>query len=169
MFVESNCKLKRSRWAILLNTEKGQAWQQQCQHALWTFTWQGRTPIRLSRASSHDVTMTTCIRAIVYECTKTVPNRLHVACEPSASPVLSMVWILLTCRCWGCWDSCHLNQVKEERVNEQTVRCHSNTYNSICTTESPQPKCKTGRNGITTCCNDFRTGLHRTERTDCLS
>ena len=36
----------------------------QCQHALWTFTWQGRTPIRLSRASSHDVTMTTCIRAI---------------------------------------------------------------------------------------------------------
>ena len=65
VFVESNCKLKRSRWGILLNTEKGQTWQQQCQHALWTFTWQGRTPIRLSRASSHDVTMTTCIRAIV--------------------------------------------------------------------------------------------------------
>ena len=64
VFVESNCKLKRSRWGILLNTEKGQTWQQQCQHALWTFTWQGRTPIRLSRVSSHDVTMTTCIRAI---------------------------------------------------------------------------------------------------------
>ena len=64
VFVESNCKLKRSRWGILLNTEKGQTWQQQCQHALWTFTWQGRTPIRLSRTSSHDVTMTTCIRAI---------------------------------------------------------------------------------------------------------
>ena len=66
VFVESNCKLKRSRWGILLNTQKGQTWQQQCQHALWTFTWQGRTPIRLSRASSHDVTMTTCIRAIAY-------------------------------------------------------------------------------------------------------
>ena len=64
-FVESNCKLKRSSWGILLNTEKGQTWLQQCQLALWTFTWQGRTPIRLSRASSHDVTMTTCIRAIV--------------------------------------------------------------------------------------------------------
>ena len=65
VFVESNCQLKRSRWGILLNTEKGQTWQQQCQHALWTFTWQGRTPIRLSRVSSHDVTMTTCIRAIL--------------------------------------------------------------------------------------------------------
>ena len=63
VFVESNCKLKRSRLGILLNTEEGQTWQQQCQLALWTFTWQGRTPIRLSRASSHDVTMTTCIRA----------------------------------------------------------------------------------------------------------
>ena len=124
--VESNCKLKHSRWGILLNTEKGQTWQQLCQHALWTFTWQGQTPIRLSRASSHDVTMTTCMRAIAGWWTSTSPDRIERAIEPSTRIPCLMWWWK---RYW-LWDCLWLCQAckRGPRSTEKNFRQDTATH-----------------------------------------